>query len=68
MQVEGKWDPKLEISKSRDVRFKWATKGKNAGESPAYRKVAEVKREIMNVILPIYVRLTPQGVPSSGIQ
>jgi len=30
--------------------------------------VAEVKREILNVILPIYIRLTPQGSPPSGIQ
>ncbi len=68
MQSEGKWDPKIEITKSRDMRLKFILSRKNVGESPTYRKVAEVKREILNVILPIYIWLTPQGSPPSGIQ
>jgi hypothetical protein len=68
MQSEGKWDPKIEITKSRDVRLKYILSRENAGESPAYKKVAEVKREILKVILPIYIRLTPQGSPPSGIK
>ena len=55
MKAEGKWDSKVDIGKSRDVLFKWVQSGKNAGESSAYRKVAQVKREILNVILPIYI-------------
>ena len=43
---EGKWDPKLDMEKSRDVRLKYVKSGKNGGESPAYRKIAEVKREV----------------------
>ena len=54
--------------KSRDVRLKFFKTGKNGGESPASRKIAEVKREIVNVILPIFSRHTPQGVPPSGVQ
>ncbi len=43
LQTDGKMDPKLEISKPRDVRFKWIKARRNTGEWPAYKKVAEVK-------------------------
>ena len=61
------WDAKVDMVKSRDMRFKLNKTGKNAGETAGYRKIAEVKKEIVNVILPIYDRLLPQGVPPSGI-
>ena len=64
----GMFDEAIDAEKSRDVRFKFPKTGKNAGESGASRKIAEVKREIMNVILPIYERQIPQGVPPSGTQ
>ena len=66
--VEGIWDPNMDIVKSAELRCKFTRTGKNAGESAAFRKIAEVKREIVNVILPIFLRLTPQGVPPSGVQ
>ncbi len=53
--------------RSRDLRSKFSKTGKIADESATYGKIAEVKREIVNVILPIYDRLLPQGVPPSGI-
>jgi hypothetical protein len=56
------------MEKSRDVRLKFVKNGKNGGEFPAYKKIVEVKREILNVIMPIFSRLTPQGVSLSGIQ
>ncbi len=68
LEKKGLWDVKLDMVKSRDLRFKLNKTGKNAGETAGYIKIAEVKKEIMNVILPIYDRLVPQGVPPSGIQ
>ena len=67
LSSEGRWDDKVDFLKSRDLRFKFPKTRKNAGESAAYRKIVEVKREIINVILPIYLRLAPQGVSASGI-
>jgi hypothetical protein len=68
MKTEGKLDDALDIDKSRDLRFKFARTGKNAGESSAYRKIADVKKDIVNLILPLYEKQIPQGVPASGIQ
>ena len=68
LKTEGRFDETIDVEKSRDLRFKFVKTGKNAGESAAYRKVADVKREVMNVILPIYEKQIPQGVPASGIQ
>jgi hypothetical protein len=67
-ETEGLWDAKVDMVKSRDVRFKLNKTGKNAGETAGYINIAEVKREIVNVILPIYDMLLPQGGPPSGIQ
>jgi len=68
MKTEGKLDKVVDIDKSRDLRFKFARTGKNAGESSAYRKIAYVEKDIMNLILPRFKKQNPQGVPTSGIQ
>ena len=68
LKKEGLLDDAVDIENARVVRFKYNKVGKNSGESAAYRKVAEVKKEVMNVILPIFEKLAPGGVPPSGIQ
>jgi len=68
LKTEGKFDEAIDVEKSRDLRFKFSRAGKNLCESVVSRKIAEVKREVMNVILPIYEKQIPQGVPPNGIQ
>ena len=61
------WPKGLDIAASRETRCKYFKTGKNIGESPTSRKVAEIRREIINDIVPIYTSMTPQSVPPSGI-
>ncbi len=68
MKTLGIFNEAIDAEKSRDVRFKFTKTSINAGESEASRNIAEVKREVMNVILPIYERHIPQGVPPNGTQ
>ena len=69
MKTEGKLDDALDIDKSRDLRFKFARTGKYAGVSSAYRKIADVKKDIYSQFDSSSIRkVTPQGVPGSGIQ
>ena len=53
VKTEGKLDDALDINKSRDLRFKFARTGENEWESSAYRKIADVKKDIVNLILPL---------------
>lgn len=59
------WDDTIDIEKSRDLRTQYLKSGKNVGESPSFRKAQDVRRIIVNQILPIYSRLMP---PASGKQ
>ena len=67
MKTEGKLGDALDIDKSRDLRFKLARTGENAGESSSYKKIADVKKDIVNLILPLYKNQIPQGVLARGI-
>ncbi len=44
LSTEGKWDSRIDMVKSRDLRCKFSKTGKYAGESAACKKIAEVKR------------------------
>ena len=68
LKTEGKFDETIDVEKSRDLRLKFSRPGKNSGESAASRKITEVKREVMNVILPINEKQVLQDAPPSGIQ
>jgi len=68
LKKEGIFDVAIDIEKSRDVRFKYSKTGKNLGESAAFMKVADVKKEITNVILPLFEKQILGGVPPSGIR
>ena len=68
MIKKGVWPRSLDPVESRDARCKYTRSGKNIGESPLTRKVAEVKKDIINDIWPIWKRLVPIGVPPSGVQ
>lgn len=68
LKVKGLWPKDLDIIHSRNLRCAYAKEGKNVGESPLSRKVAEIKREAMNQVLPIWKRLLPGGKPPSGTQ
>jgi len=68
LKTESKFDETIDVEKSRDLRLKFSRPGKNSGESAASRKITEVKREVMNVILPINEKQVLQDAPPSGIQ
>ena len=62
------WPQEIDPKDSRDIRCAFQTSGKNAGDSPVLRKVGELRREIINIILPIWNNLVPTGIPPSGKQ
>jgi hypothetical protein len=63
----GKWDPKFDYAKSRDLHCKFSITREIPTSQQLTKKCVEAKRKIVNAILPIFLRFTPQGVPASCI-
>jgi hypothetical protein len=66
LQKEGLFYYAIDNEKSRAVRFKYSKFGKNSGESSTYTKVVDVKKDVVNIIIPLFEKLAPGGVPPNG--
>ena len=68
LKTEGTFDETIDVEKSRDLRFEFSKTRKNASEFVASKIIAEVKREVLNVILLIYDKQISQDIPAIGIK